>query len=642
MSGEDIRGRLYLTQRRRRAPNLPAAGIHDPRLPGLSRLARGRPAGQLFLSRAGVPRCAGRRRASSCRPGIESFGRADREAADAEILAVALEAAAARHRRRLADAASATPACSRALLDALDAPAVHGCAASRRGLAQGKPLAAHPRRAARRPRSIIPACSPRSPASTRRARGRWSRICWRSPASPRSAAAPPARSPTASSSRRRCRAAPACRPRSAPGAGALPGDRRRSGQRLGARCARSSPTPSSPLDAALDALRRSGSASSPRAASISARSRFAARLRAQPRLLHRLRLRGARRGAAGDRADRRRRPLRPAAARRSAPATTFPPSARRSGATDSPARETRNEHGQRPSSSPSRPRAGCRRTPPPSSPAPGSKLVAGPRRARLSRHARRHRRRRGGLSVGLRDRRAARRRRRRIWASPARTSCARRSPTPTASVELLTPLGFGHANVVVAVPQAWIDVRTMADLEDVAAAFRARRGERMRVATKYVNLTRRFFAEQRRQRLSHRREPRRDRGRAGGRAGRAHRRHHDDRRDARRQRAQGARRRHDPALGGQSRRLAAGPTGPAMRGERARHPCRASRRKKKRARRAKWPRPSWSRRRTSRYDQRHIRRPRAATAADGHLVAQVPGIACRSSPTGSSCRAPKA
>jgi ATP phosphoribosyltransferase len=60
---------------------------------------------------------------------------------------------------------------------------------------------------------------------------------------------------------------------------------------------------------------------------------------------------------------------------------------------------------------------------------------------------------------------------------------------------LLTPLGFGRANVVVAAPQAWIDVRTMADLEDVAANFRARRGQRMRVATKYVNLTRKFFAE---------------------------------------------------------------------------------------------------------------------------------------------------
>jgi ATP phosphoribosyltransferase len=64
-----------------------------------------------------------------------------------------------------------------------------------------------------------------------------------------------------------------------------------------------------------------------------------------------------------------------------------------------------------------------------------------------------------------------------------------------AKVELLAPLGFGHAHVVVAVPRAWIDVKTMADIEDVAADFRARRGERMRVATKYVHLTRRFFAE---------------------------------------------------------------------------------------------------------------------------------------------------
>jgi ATP phosphoribosyltransferase len=63
-----------------------------------------------------------------------------------------------------------------------------------------------------------------------------------------------------------------------------------------------------------------------------------------------------------------------------------------------------------------------------------------------------------------------------------------------ARLALLTPLGFGHANVVVAAPQAWIDVRTMADLEDVAANHRARHGQRMRVATKYVNLTRRFFS----------------------------------------------------------------------------------------------------------------------------------------------------
>ena len=68
-------------------------------------------------------------------------------------------------------------------------------------------------------------------------------------------------------------------------------------------------------------------------------------------------------------------------------------------------------------------------------------------------------------------------------------------PDAESRLELLSPLGFGHANVVVAAPKAWIDVRTMADLDDVASAYRAKRGERMRVATKYVNLTRRFFAE---------------------------------------------------------------------------------------------------------------------------------------------------
>ena len=49
-------------------------------------------------------------------------------------------------------------------------------------------------------------------------------------------------------------------------------------------------------------------------------------------------------------------------------------------------------------------------------------------------------------------------------------------------VVLLERLGFGHANVVVAVPQAWIDVRTMADLDDVATAFRHQRNRKMRVA----------------------------------------------------------------------------------------------------------------------------------------------------------------
>ena len=62
------------------------------------------------------------------------------------------------------------------------------------------------------------------------------------------------------------------------------------------------------------------------------------------------------------------------------------------------------------------------------------------------------------------------------------------------SVEFLRPLGFGRADVVVAVPDCWIDVGGMADLEDVAAQFARAHGRRLRVATKYMNLTRRFFA----------------------------------------------------------------------------------------------------------------------------------------------------
>ncbi|MEI7805625.1 MAG: ATP phosphoribosyltransferase [Hyphomicrobiales bacterium] len=62
-------------------------------------------------------------------------------------------------------------------------------------------------------------------------------------------------------------------------------------------------------------------------------------------------------------------------------------------------------------------------------------------------------------------------------------------------VVLIDGLGFGNANVVVAVPQAWIDVRNMADLDDVATSFRQHHDRKLRVATKYINLTRAFFAE---------------------------------------------------------------------------------------------------------------------------------------------------
>ena len=67
-------------------------------------------------------------------------------------------------------------------------------------------------------------------------------------------------------------------------------------------------------------------------------------------------------------------------------------------------------------------------------------------------------------------------------------------PEADRKVVLLEGLGFGYANVVVAVPEAWIDVRDMADLDDVAISFRVRHDRRLRVATKYMHLTRGFFS----------------------------------------------------------------------------------------------------------------------------------------------------
>ncbi len=61
---------------------------------------------------------------------------------------------------------------------------------------------------------------------------------------------------------------------------------------------------------------------------------------------------------------------------------------------------------------------------------------------------------------------------------------------------LVRALGYGRADLVVAVPKSWIDVETLADLDDAAATFRARHGFPMRVATKYLSLTRRHFREE--------------------------------------------------------------------------------------------------------------------------------------------------
>ncbi len=59
----------------------------------------------------------------------------------------------------------------------------------------------------------------------------------------------------------------------------------------------------------------------------------------------------------------------------------------------------------------------------------------------------------------------------------------------------VAPLGFGFADLIVAVPAAWIDVDTLDDLDAVAAQFRARHGQRLRIATKYHRLVRDFLRE---------------------------------------------------------------------------------------------------------------------------------------------------
>jgi ATP phosphoribosyltransferase len=60
-------------------------------------------------------------------------------------------------------------------------------------------------------------------------------------------------------------------------------------------------------------------------------------------------------------------------------------------------------------------------------------------------------------------------------------------------INIKQKLDFGSANLVVAVPDDWIDVQTIADLEEVAFDIRSKRNTRLRVATKYPNLTNNFL-----------------------------------------------------------------------------------------------------------------------------------------------------
>lgn len=59
----------------------------------------------------------------------------------------------------------------------------------------------------------------------------------------------------------------------------------------------------------------------------------------------------------------------------------------------------------------------------------------------------------------------------------------------------IAPLGFGLADLVLAVPQFWVDVDTLDDLDGAAAAFRATHGHRLRIATKYHRLVREFLRD---------------------------------------------------------------------------------------------------------------------------------------------------
>lgn len=65
----------------------------------------------------------------------------------------------------------------------------------------------------------------------------------------------------------------------------------------------------------------------------------------------------------------------------------------------------------------------------------------------------------------------------------------------TSKVDVISAMGFGHADLILAVPQVWVDVETLDDLDAVAAAFRLKHGFRLRIATKYHRLVRDYLAE---------------------------------------------------------------------------------------------------------------------------------------------------
>jgi len=61
------------------------------------------------------------------------------------------------------------------------------------------------------------------------------------------------------------------------------------------------------------------------------------------------------------------------------------------------------------------------------------------------------------------------------------------------NIQVFSRLNFGFANLIVAVPNAWIDAQTIADLEEISFEFKDKNTGKLRVATKYPNLTNDFL-----------------------------------------------------------------------------------------------------------------------------------------------------
>ena len=60
-------------------------------------------------------------------------------------------------------------------------------------------------------------------------------------------------------------------------------------------------------------------------------------------------------------------------------------------------------------------------------------------------------------------------------------------------IKIIKKYEFGKANLVIAIPDDWIDVQTIADLEEIAFEFKDKKKKRLRVSTKYLRLTRDFL-----------------------------------------------------------------------------------------------------------------------------------------------------